>query len=433
MKKSLPKHPVLTGAMLLTLAGILSRIIGFFYKIFLSREIGAEALGIYQLIFPVMGVCFSLTSAGIQTSISRYVSKAIGNENSKSAYAYLQTGLLISIVLSLLVGGILYSNSDFIAIRLLGEIRCTSLLRIISFSYVPCCIHACINGYYYGKKKALVPAISQLTEQIVRVGSVYLMNDILSKQGKSITLSIAVLGLVFGELAGMILSLSFLKLKLIFLPTISYGKDLLAMAIPLSATRLILSLFSSMEHILIPNRLIAFGYTTKEALSVFGILTGMALSIILLPSVLTNSVSVILLPTIAEAQAKDHHEQILSTIRKTVSACLILGFLTCFGFRILGSFLGNFIFANALSGTFIKTLSFICPFLYLSSTLTSILHGLGHPKLTFLLGICGCVVRILFIYFGIPFMGISGYMYGLIASYIFQAGLALMILERVVR
>lgn len=431
MKKTLPKHPLLSGAILLTAAGVLSRIIGFFYKIFLSRRIGAEALGIYQLIFPVMGICFSLTSAGIQTAISRYVSKSVGNGKPQDARAYLQMGLLLSTALSLLTGALLFTYSDFIANAYLGESRCASLLKIISFSYVPCCIHACINGYYYGKKQAAVPAFSQLMEQIVRVGSVCLIDSILNERGKSITLSLAVLGLVFGEIAGMLVSLSFMRLKISFLPRLSYGRELLSMAVPLSATRLILNLFNSMEQVLIPSRLEVFGYTSREALSVFGVLTGMSISIIMFPSVITNSISVILLPTIAEAQARENHTHIRTTIRRTVESCLILGFAACLGFLLLGPFIGNLIFANALSGTFIKTLSWICPFLYLSSTLNSILHGLGYPKLTFYLGLAGCIVRILFVYFGIPYWGISGYMYGLIASHIFMSVLALYALYKV--
>ena len=428
MKKILPNHPLLSGAILLTVAGILSRIIGFFYKIFLSREIGAEGLGIYQLIFPVMGICFSITSAGIQTALSRYVSKSVGLGQTQDAKAYLQIGLLLSTGLALLTGGILFTYSDFIANSLLGEARCSSLLKIISFSYVPSCVHACINGYFYGKKQASIPAISQLIEQLVRVGSVYLIDQILHSKGQNITMAFAVMGLVFGEIAGMLFSLSFLHLNITFLPKLSYGKELLSMAIPLTASRLIINLFSSVEQILIPRRLEVFGYTNSEALSVFGVLTGMALTIIMFPSVITNSVSVILLPTIAEAQAKHNRQLIQKAITKTICSCLILGFSACLVFFLTGSFLGNVVFENTLAGTFIKTLSWICPFLYLSSTLNSILHGLGFTKITLFIGLIGCVIRICFVYFGIPILGISGYMYGLIASQVAMSSVAVYVL-----
>ena len=88
-KKSLPfsalaTNPILTGAAILTLAGFASRIIGFFYRIFLSQQIGAEGMGVYQLIFPVFSVCFSLCCGPVQTAISRYV--AAQNQTQKKGH-----------------------------------------------------------------------------------------------------------------------------------------------------------------------------------------------------------------------------------------------------------------------------------------------------------------------------------------------------------
>ena len=201
------------------------------------------------------------------------------------------------------------------------------------------------------------------------------------------------------------------------------------MAIPLTATRLVINLFNSIENVLIPNRLRIFGYNQAEALSVFGVLTGMSLAIIMFPSVITNSVSVILLPTISEAQATHNNAAISKSVRQTLFACLGLGFIACAGFLLTGSFIGNYIFQNALAGTFIRTLSWICPFLYLSGTLNSILHGLGYMKATFLIGLAGCGIRILFVYFLIPCIGISAYLYGLIVSQIIMCGMALYVLS----
>ena len=88
MSKNLSvKRTLFTGTLLLTTAGILSRFIGFFYKIFLSRTIGAEGLGIYQLVFPVMALCLSLTGAGIQTSLSRFVAEETAKANAAKAKA----------------------------------------------------------------------------------------------------------------------------------------------------------------------------------------------------------------------------------------------------------------------------------------------------------------------------------------------------------
>lgn len=422
------KNPFLTGTLLLAAAGILTRIIGFFYKIFLSRTIGAEGLGIYQLIFPVMGICFSLTSAGIQTSISKYVSMEIGKNNPKGARLYLSVGLLISTALSVLIGLLLWQNASFIANRLLAESRCAQLLKIIAFSYVPCSIHACINGYYYGMKKAAIPSVSQLAEQLVRVGSVYLFYTIMQSKGQEMTIGMAVWGITLGEIGGMLVSLSAIGYQKAAGNTFATAKNLLCMAIPLTATRLVLNLFSSIENILIPKGLRSFGYTTAEALSVFGILTGMSFAIIMAPSVITNSVSVMLLPTVSEAQAKNNHLLIKRAIFRTAACCILLGSICTLCFLFTGDFIGNFVFKNSLAGTFIKTISWICPFLYMNSTLMSILHGLGLVNPSFFINLCANMIRILFILLLIPVIGIRGYLYGLLISQLFVSVTALVLL-----
>lgn len=196
--------PLVIGTIFLTGAGILSRMIGFFYRIFLSRTIGAESLGLYQLVFPVLTLLFAVCSSGIQTSISKHVAGAVGSaaENPsgrKNARRYLAAGLLYSLILSVLFSGILYFFSDWIALNLLGESRCAKLLVIMSFSLLPASIHSCINGYYYGLKKASVPSGSQLAEQLARVLGVYLIYKILDQNGQNITEVHAVWGLVIGE------------------------------------------------------------------------------------------------------------------------------------------------------------------------------------------------------------------------------------------
>ena len=110
------KNPLITGTLLMTAAGIISRIVGFFYRIFLSRAIGAEALGIYQLIAPVFSMCFALTASAIQTSISKFVGDSIGkcqgdSCGEKRARTYLMIGLILSCTLSIMVGAFIYCNA----------------------------------------------------------------------------------------------------------------------------------------------------------------------------------------------------------------------------------------------------------------------------------------------------------------------------------
>ncbi len=437
--KSLHNHPLITGTLLLTIAGLLSRLIGFFYRIFLSQTIGAERMGIYQLTFPIHILTISLTSSAIQTAISRFVAQAaISNNNpntensNKKALCnekcYLTAGLILSLSLSFFCMIVLYQFSDLIAIHFLEEPRCAPLLQILSFTIPFGAIHACINGYFYGLKKTFVPASSQLLEQVARVGSVWLFFQISIEKHNAISLNLIAWGMVVGELAATLFSISFLQRKKNRGRRLLAVKQIFFMSLPLSANRVLVNLLQSMEAVMIPGQLRQYGYNASESLSVYGILTGMALPMVLFPSVLTNSVSVMLLPAIAEAQEKRERHYIISLIKKTCLYSLLLGFLCTLLFLLLGRWMGDFLFANSLAGTFIVTLGWICPFLYLSTTLHSILNGLGRTTSTFFLNVIGLGIRIGFVLFIIPIAGIKGYLWGILISQAVMAGGALLLL-----
>ncbi len=286
------KRAFLTGTLLLTGTGFLCRILGFFYRIFMSRTIGAEGLGIYNMVHPVFGICFALCAGSIQTALSQYVAS-----NQKKGRAVFRTGLFISLTLSLLLALFICNTSPFIARYLLLEPRCEPYLLIMALSVPFAALHACINGYYYGMQKSHVPAFSQVAEQIIRMSAVFGIVQIMQQNGKEITVSLAVYGHLIGEMA----SAAFTFICLIFFPparkkngqpetvhtvqpgTIHtvfpthYTLPLLALALPLMGNRLVLNLLASAEAIWIPNRLAAYGLSSSDAFSIYGVLTGMAL------------------------------------------------------------------------------------------------------------------------------------------------------------
>lgn len=438
--KSLQSHPLLTGTLLLTISGLISRIIGFFYRIFLSQTIGAEGVGIYQLIFPLYALTFSLTVSGIQTAISRFTAQAVAASGADSISSrnqrfcndrcYLTTGLILSLFLSFLCTVFLYYFAKPLAITFLDEPRCEVLLKILSFTVPFGAIHACINGYYYGLKKTFVPATSQLFEQIIRVGCVFVLYQICLEQHRPVTVNMAVWGLVAGEIGSVLYSVSFLGRGKSRGSRLLGLKQIFLMSTPLCANRVLVNLLQSVEATMIPGQLRNYGYTVSDALSVYGVLTGMAMPMVLFPSVITNSVSVMLLPVIAEAQEKEDRHYIHNAVRKTCIYCLFLGFACTLIFLLLGNWMGRVLFANELAGTFIVILGWMCPFLYLSTTLSSILNGLGKTTLTFTLNIVGLAIRIAFVVWGIPLFGIKAYLWGTLLSQIVMAVASIAVLGK---
>lgn len=434
------RHPLVMGTVILTATGLITRVIGFFYRIYLSRLFGEECMGIYQLLSPVLALSFSLTAAGFQTAISKFVAAQAGRENTRfPSRRPMAMGLVLTVPLSLACTAALFMGSDFIAVNLLREPRTAPMIRLLAPSVPLSAIHACINGYFYGIKKAGVPAGTQLLEQCCRVACVYLLSASILAQGQTPSINVAVLGLTIGEGCSMLAALAaawYHRFRQTAVSTpghssvaLGYGQ-LLGMVIPLTANRIVLNLLQSVESVSIPAGLRSYGYDTATALSVYGVLTGMAFPMIFFPNALTGSVSVMLLPMISESYARGDDEGIRRAILRTVKYCFLLGF-ACMGFFLLtGRFLGEGLYKSPLAGHFIRTLSLICPFLYLDTTLSSILQGLGMAGRLFLINVTSLLVRLAFILLMIPRLGIQGYLYGILVSQILQCALYLVCLWR---
>lgn len=441
-------NPFITGTIILTLTGLISRFIGFFYRIYLSRLFGEEGMGVYQLLSPVLALTFSITAAGLQTAISKYVAGEAASKNYKSSFRILFAGLIMSVALSLACMFFIISFSEMIAADLLLEKRTASMLRIIALSIPVGAVHSCINGYFYGIKKTGVPAATQLLEQFCRILCVIIASNIATKMGTTPTINVAVIGLVIGEFCAVIVSITSIyyhfykvsrslslhqRIEKTIHPVSSYikvSKQLLGLSVPLSLTRIVINLLQSVEAVYIPPKLQAYGYDPVTALSVYGVLTGMALPFIMFPNALTSSVSLLLLPIVSEADAAGNKQRVKKTFGKTFYSCIFLGGVCTLGFLILGRPVGEFLFKSELAGRFICSLSFICPALYLCTTLSSILHGLGKAAGAFFVNVSSIIIRLLVVFYLLPKFGIDSYIAGMLISQVYAAGCFMLMLRK---
>lgn len=445
------KKAFLTGTLLLTFTGLICRILGFFYRIYLSRTIGAEGLGLYQMVHPLFGICFALCAGSLQTALSQYV--AARQSQGKKA---LMAALSVSLSLSVLLAWLITSFRTPLARYVLLEPRCAPFLPVIALSVPFCALHACINGYYYGMQKTRVPALSQVAEQGIRMVTVWLIVCVWTEKGRPVTVDLAFYGHLAGEMASALFTLMCLGAfpprsekrpapGFQNLPPLSqdpypsspetehsFGTEhsffqvlssLLILALPLMGNRLVLNILGSAEAIWIPDRLTAFGLSDPQALSLYGVLTSMAMPFIFFPSAITNSMAVLLLPSAAEAQSRGNKERISSMLALSIRCSCYMGIL-CIGiFTRFGNTLGISLFHNQQAGAFITTLCWLCPFMYLATTLGSIQNGLGKTSSTFFQNVAAMILRLLFVLFAIPAFGIRGYLWGLLAS---ELALALM-------
>lgn len=411
------KEKILKGTLFLTGAGILTRIIGFLYRIFLANTLGETELGIYQLVFPVYSICFTLYASGLQTAVSQLVS----NPHYKYSKKVIKTGILLSLCISLSLSVIVFLFSDFISIHFLFTEKTSPLLKILALLFPFCGVTSMINGYFYGLREAKVPAVTQMVEQLFRVGFVFL---IYISAICEFSCRVAVAGLIAGEVSSNIynlISLKRAKVKetgILTVPKRKIARAIVGQAVPLSGTKLVISMLSSFESVLIPIMFTRYGLSHDNSLALFGVITGIVMPFIMFPGTLTNSLSVLLLPEISKADNEKNTEKISHTTRITIKYSLLLGCMATAVFLNFGKLIGILFFHSENAGKLLTLLAVICPFIYVSTTLSSIINGLSKTHITFRNTVSGLIVRIVFLVFVTPRYGVYGYLFGLILSQI---------------
>jgi stage V sporulation protein B len=354
-------------------------------------------------------------------SISKLV--ASSKKSLSEAINYFMCGLAISVSISIFVAGLVFFNAHYIATRLLFEPRCESLIKYMSFSIPFASIHSCICGYYLGLKKTNIPAISQLVEQTTRAFSIYLIIMLLEHNNVAITPSIAVIGALIGEIASATYSIISIKCIKPKFPVLrnkinsikNSSKQILILSLPLTLNKLMLSILQSMQSVLIPSMLGLYGLSSSESLSLYGIILGLVIPLIMFPSAIITSMTTMLLPTVSEADSNNNSVEIQLTIEKSISFCIIFGILCSAIFFKYGTPISIILFRTDY-GKYIKYLGLICPFSYITATFASTINGLGNTKMTFIHSVISTIIQILSIIFLMPKIGIFGFIIALLIS-----------------
>lgn len=421
------RNRLIKGTIILSIAGITCRLLGFFYKIWLSRILAPPLLGQYQLIFPVYGICHTIFASSIITGISNL---SAGLCKTRHPLYPLKVGLFFSLTLSFILGLVLFLFAKPISSMILMEPSITDCLRILSLSFPFSAIYSCINGYYYGVQKALLPALSQILEQLIRI-SFILIIPILVDSNYEFGAKTAVFALVLGEITECIFSVLFLiltnkknKTSAINTPTRFYSKEIhkkvglpmIKYCYPLLLSRLLISLLVALEAVLIPVLLRSWGMDYNSSLTIYGILTGMALPFILFPNALTSSYNLLMLSEVSLAHATNNKGKLMLGINISFAFSAVLGIVSSCIFLVFGRELGYIIFNSKSAGILISTLSIICIFMYTSSVMSSILNGLGQTKTTFINSVTSMITRIVLTCLLIPLIGLGGYIISLFFS-----------------
>lgn len=413
------KRELIKGTLILTAAGFAARLLGFFNRVYLANLISNAELGRYQLIFPIFMFCMAVSCAGIQVAVSKMVAAYHGAGKKKAIRQTIKSAGITSLIVALLSSGCVIAFSEPISRWILKDISCRGYLVIMAIAIPFAAVHTCVGGYFYGIRHTAVPAVTQLLEQVVRVVTIYLLGAMMYQKGK-IDASVAVWGLAAGEIFSCFLTWICYRFSIRSQnggsgsgePIRKILRQLWQYGGLLTANRVSVTLLQSTEMILMPVMLAKYYGNTESALSVFGIVTGIVLPVILFPNTVTNAMASLLLPAVAEAEEVHDYRAVSGAIKKSLEYCLLLGLFSGLVFGVCGNQIGSLLFNDIEAGGYIQSFAILCPLMYIQSLLAGALNGLGKMNETLLHHVIASGIRLIGVVVMMPKMGIYGYIAG---------------------
>ena len=427
------------GALFLTAVGAVSQILGFGYRVALSRAVGAEVMGLYQLIMPVYSVLLSLTAIGLTSAMSNLTSQYLALGNRRGLSQTMGTCLRAFFLLLLPLGALVIWLSDPISVELLGDAR-TQLGLIL---LVPCVALTGVENlhkhFFYGAGLVRPPAIVELVEQFIRTAAVLGLLLFFLPQYPERVVGLIVLGMVICEVFSAC-TLSVLdRRRLGRLGLNGPGetarirrKRVLSIALPVGANALLGNLMGAANATLIPQKLVEGGMERSAAISEFGVVCGMTMPMLSLPIVFLGALNLVLVPRLARACALNWPGEVRRLSSRAMAAVSVLTLPAMALMVVLGPDLGRLMFKQDGVGEHLIPLAVTTAMSCYCSVLAAVLNGVGRQKEVAAVSLLGGGVQLActLVLIPLPGLGMKGYVAGALVSTALELVLCLSLVLR---
>lgn len=404
------------GAMILTIAGLLVKVIGAISKVIVARILGGEGVGLYQMAYSLYQLIISIGAAGLPVAISIMVARKVGQDDIRGARHIFKVALITMGIIGSLLSLTFYGAIPYIIeTGVITDSRAEGALVAVAPAIVIVSILACFRGYFQGFQNMLPTGISQVCEQLARVIVMVGAAMYFLPQGIELASSRAALSSSIGVTLGLLVLLYYYKRETQTIvesaplesPKVII-KELILLAFPVAIANIMIPLIGAIDLWLVPQQLMLTGYGKEEATTAFGYLTGMATSLISLPVIVTMSLATSLVPAISRldlhADLEEIHHRMETALRMT-NLVTIPAFV---GLCVLATPISMMMFNTPHAGGAIAVLSASIWLLGLQQITTGALQGLGRTALPMWTLLLGAAVKVLLNLYLTPLWGIEG-------------------------
>lgn len=424
------------NAVILMAGSFLLRGLGVGFGVWLSGKMGAEGMGLFQLIGTVYALASTLATSGIYLSVTRLVAEELAANRPESAADAMTKCMLYGIVVSLLAAFALFFSAETLAVRLLDEPRAALSLRILAFALPFMAASSSLRGYFFALRRAGVSSSAQIVEQLAHMAAAALIFAAILPKDLTWACAAVSCGCVAGE------GLSFLYTLTLYLrdrakrglrrrPSPEITRRLARITVPVALSSYLKSALRTVENLLIPRGFKKYGASGSNALAQYGMTEAMVMPVLTFPTAFLTSFSSLLVPEIAEARALGDQGRIDRLVAKVLRYTLLFAAAITGIFLYFSRELGLAIYCREDVGSMLGLLAPLVPLFYLDNVADAMLKGLDQQISVLRYSIADSALSIVLLYLLLPVYGVKGYVVVMYASTFLNATLSVARLARV--
>lgn len=380
---------------ILMVSGFITKIMGMVIKVLYTRIIGEEGISLFALIMPTYSLLLTFAVLSMPFAVSKLVA-----ENKKSNKAIMSSATLILIFVNIIILSISFGGSKFVATYLLKDARLQDLIKVASLSLPFISITSVLKGYFFGKQNMVPNAISNIVEQLIRLGLIIVILPIFIQKGLIEGVKFLLLTNVASEFSSIIIFLIFLpRKKEIKITNMTYSKeigyDLLNISIPSVTGRIIGNIGYFLEPIILTNILLFMGFTQKQIALDYGAYNAYSISLLLMPSFFIGAISQSLLPELTRFRSDRNNSMVKRRVWQGLLFSGIVGVICSMSIFWWREDLLQLLFDTKNGCDFIKVLAPFFVLFYLEAPLTSALIAFDKVKLATKISISGILIKLM--------------------------------------
>ncbi len=426
----LKKKLFIRNGILLAGTALVIRSIGMVLRVFLNGVVGTEGMGLYQLIMSVYGVFAAVSFSGIFLCATRLTAGYMACGHTGQALYAARYCFALAAVVGLCMGTILWVGAEPIACFLLHQPKAAPSLRLLSVSLPFVSASACMQGYFLARRRVLPSSVEQLLEQLLSVGGLLLLFQLYpprnTAQACAFTAGTAAVAQALSALFFWLCYRVDIKhLKSAPQPVKRLYRQIAPIWLPVTANACLRSGLSAAENALIPLSLQRFGYTEKDALSQYGIISGMSMMVLVFPSVAVLPFASLIVSEVEEARVQHSPNTVRHLCEIMLTRCLQYALPVMVLLWFYAKPLCLLLFGHDEAGRYLALLAPVVPFMYLDAVVDALLKGLNRQTSYFVFNTIDSAVRVLLTVILIPLMGVHGVILVIIVSELLNTFLSL--------